>query len=156
MRGAREGERGAFTRPHVGCPPARPPAATRPVPPRAPPSLPPRPSSWGQAESARLMHGTTALTKEQKTIVSGGAGGFVQGIVMSPLLLLKTRVMTDPVFRTSGGLFATAVASFRVRRGEWAAAARSVVATVTVYHVSSPLPPCRWAPASCQTRAPPR
>lgn len=71
--------------------------------------------SWGQAQSASMMHNMGGLTKEQKTVISGGAGGFVQGVVMSPLLLLKTRVMTDPVFRTTGGLFATAVASARVR-----------------------------------------
>ena len=41
-------------------------------------------------------------------------GGFVQGIVLSPLLLLKTRVMTDPSFRGEGGLFATAAASAAV------------------------------------------
>jgi hypothetical protein len=71
--------------------------------------------SWGQAQSAKMLHGTAGLTKEQKTVISGGAGGFVQGVVMSPLLLLKTRVMTDPVFRTTGGIMATAIASAKVR-----------------------------------------
>ena len=32
-------------------------------------------------------------------VLSGGIGGGFQGLVLSPLLLLKTRVMTDPVFR---------------------------------------------------------
>jgi hypothetical protein len=70
--------------------------------------------SWGQAQSASMLHETTWLTREQKTVASGGMGGFVQGIVLSPLLLLKTRVMTDPIFRTTGGLLQTAVASARV------------------------------------------
>ena len=72
--------------------------------------------SWGQAACAKALHNNTTLSKETKTVITGGVGGFVQGIVMSPLLLLKTRVMTDPVFRTSGGLLATAVASAKVRR----------------------------------------
>ena len=32
-------------------------------------------------------------------ILAGGIGGGFQGFVLSPTLLLKTRVMTDPVFR---------------------------------------------------------
>jgi hypothetical protein len=71
--------------------------------------------AWGQAQSASMLHDITWLSKEQKTIASGGMGGFVQGIVLSPLLLLKTRVMTDPSFRGSGGLLATAAASAKVR-----------------------------------------
>ena len=70
--------------------------------------------SWGQAASMKAMHDYPGVSKETKTIASGGAGGFVQGVAMSPLLLLKTRVMTDPAFRNSGGLVATAVASARV------------------------------------------
>ena len=34
-------------------------------------------------------------------VVAGGLAGGFQGYVLSPLLLLKTRVMTDPVFRES-------------------------------------------------------
>ena len=70
--------------------------------------------SWGQAASMQLTHSNTSLSKESKTVLSGAVGGFVQGVAMSPLLLLKTRVMTDPVFRTSGGIVATAIASARV------------------------------------------
>jgi len=33
-------------------------------------------------------------------VLAGGIGGGFQGYVLSPTLLLKTRVMTDPVFRT--------------------------------------------------------
>ena len=70
--------------------------------------------AWGQAASMQLMHDVPGASKETKTVLSGGAGGFVQGVAMSPLLLLKTRVMTDPAFRNSGGIVATAVASARV------------------------------------------
>ncbi|CAE7939625.1 SFC1, partial [Symbiodinium sp. KB8] len=47
-------------------------------------------------------------------VLSGGVGGWVQGIIMSPLLLLKTRVMTDASFRATGGVWETALASARV------------------------------------------
>lgn len=47
-------------------------------------------------------------------VASGGIGGGVQGIVLSPLLLLKTRVMTDPSFRASGGMWATTVQASKV------------------------------------------
>ena len=70
--------------------------------------------SFGQAYSMKVMHDWTGVSKDTRTVLSGGIGGLVQGVAMSPLLLLKTRVMTDPVFRTSGGIVATAVASFRV------------------------------------------
>ena len=33
-------------------------------------------------------------------VLAGGVGGGFQGLVLSPTLLLKTRVMTDPIFRT--------------------------------------------------------
>lgn len=70
--------------------------------------------SWGQAQSMSMMRDITWMSREQKTVVSGGLGGLVQGIVLSPLLLLKTRVMTDPAFRGSGGLLETAAASAAV------------------------------------------
>ena len=67
--------------------------------------------SWGNAACAKALHSDTSMSKETKTVVAGGVGGLVQGLVMSPLLLLKTRVMTDPAFRSSGGLLSTAAAS---------------------------------------------
>jgi hypothetical protein len=70
--------------------------------------------SWGQAQAAKSLHSVDYMSKEQKTVLSGGIGGFIQGAVMSPLLLLKTRVMTDPSFRSAGGLVATAIASANV------------------------------------------
>ena len=50
----------------------------------------------------------------QREILSGGGGGVVQGIVMSPTLLLKTRVMTDPRFRTTGGFISTSYHSLKL------------------------------------------
>lgn len=44
--------------------------------------------------------------------LAGGIGGFFQGIVLSPTLLLKTRVMTDPVFRQKMSLLRTTWLSF--------------------------------------------
>jgi hypothetical protein len=44
-------------------------------------------------EEGRISH----LVAE---VMAGGIGGGFQGFVLSPTLLLKTRVMTDPIFRT--------------------------------------------------------
>ena len=35
-------------------------------------------------------------------VLSGGVGGLCQGLVLSPILLLKTRVVTDPAFGGKG------------------------------------------------------
>ncbi|KAF0686492.1 Aste57867_21679 [Aphanomyces stellatus] len=59
--------------------------------------------SWGQAFSRQQLGPFVKqgyLSDRTAEVVSGGLGGGVQGIVLSPTLLLKTRVMTDPVFRT--------------------------------------------------------
>lgn len=70
---------------------------------------------WGQAAGQLLLERIDIpLNKWQRTILSGGMGGFMQGIIMSPMLLLKTRVMTDPRFRTSGGFFATSLHSLKL------------------------------------------
>jgi len=47
-------------------------------------------------------------------VIAGGVGGGFQGLVLSPLLLLKTRVMTDPIFRQNMSLWQTTVGSTRV------------------------------------------
>jgi len=47
------------------------------------------------------------------TIAGAGAGG-VQGFVLSPTLLLKTRVMTDPIFRQKMGMLQTTIKSCEV------------------------------------------
>jgi hypothetical protein len=47
------------------------------------------------------------LSHSAAEVISGGIGGGFQGLVLSPLLLLKTRVMTDPVFRQKMGMWET-------------------------------------------------
>lgn len=47
------------------------------------------------------------------TLAGGIAGGF-QGYILSPTLLLKTRVMTNPVFRESMSLLKTTTQSFKI------------------------------------------
>ena len=47
------------------------------------------------------------------TLAGGIAGGF-QGYVLSPTLLLKTRVMTNPIFREKMTLLETTLQSFRI------------------------------------------
>uniref|UniRef100_M4BDU4 Uncharacterized protein n=1 Tax=Hyaloperonospora arabidopsidis (strain Emoy2) TaxID=559515 RepID=M4BDU4_HYAAE len=40
-----------------------------------------------------------SVSKDASEVIAGGIGGGFQGFVLSPTLLLKTRVMTDPIFR---------------------------------------------------------
>mmetsp|Transcript_47708 Transcript_47708/g.123710 ORF Transcript_47708/g.123710 Transcript_47708/m.123710 type:complete len:310 (-) Transcript_47708:164-1093(-) len=54
------------------------------------------------------------MSDRMKEIAAGGIGGGVQGLVLSPFLLLKTRVMTDPAFRAEAGLLQTAVHSTKI------------------------------------------
>jgi len=71
---------------------------------------------FGQAAAHKMLgwlpHGT--LNEWQRTILSGGLGGFTQGIAMSPMLLLKTRVMTDQRFRSTGGFISTSIHSTKL------------------------------------------
>jgi len=46
--------------------------------------------------------------------MAGGIGGGFQGLVLSPTLLLKTRVMTDPVFRERMSLWKTTLLSGKI------------------------------------------
>jgi hypothetical protein len=46
--------------------------------------------------------------------LAGGIGGGFQGYVLSPTLLLKTRVMTNPIFREKMSLLRTTLLSFRI------------------------------------------
>jgi hypothetical protein len=46
--------------------------------------------------------------------LAGGIGGGMQGYVLSPMLLLKTRVMTNPIFRESMTILATTSQSFQI------------------------------------------
>lgn len=66
----------------------------------------------GQAASRRVLDGMVPDSVAE--IASGGIGGGFQGLVLSPLLLLKTRVMTNPRFRDSGNILQTTKASARV------------------------------------------
>ena len=59
------------------------------------------------ADQGRLPH-QLALT------LAGGIGGGFQGYVLSPTLLLKTRVMTNPVFRENMSLWKTSLLSLRI------------------------------------------
>lgn len=67
---------------------------------------------FGQTLGYNLLGGR--LPEFQREVVSGGVGGLVQGVVMSPLLLLKTRVMTSPEMRSCGGVVATTIASTKM------------------------------------------
>jgi hypothetical protein len=54
------------------------------------------------------------LPKQLALTLAGGIGGGFQGYVLSPTLLLKTRVMTNPVFREKMSLIKTTLLSFRI------------------------------------------
>ena len=60
------------------------------------------------ADSNKWLPMSLALT------LAGGIGGGFQGYVLSPTLLLKTRVMTNPVFREKMSLLRTTMLSFRI------------------------------------------
>lgn len=54
------------------------------------------------------------LPERAARVLAGGLAGGVQGYVLSPLLLLKTRVMTDAAFREAMPLRTTVARSFAV------------------------------------------
>ncbi|KAH9253563.1 hypothetical protein BASA81_008399 [Batrachochytrium salamandrivorans] len=54
------------------------------------------------------------LPSQAAEVIAGGIGGGFQGLVLSPLLLLKTRVMTDPIFRGNMSMWQTCVGSTNV------------------------------------------
>ena len=60
------------------------------------------------------LHNDGYFSMKVASVMGGGLAGGVQGYVLSPLLLLKTRVMTDPVFREKMSLFDTVIKSFSV------------------------------------------
>lgn len=64
----------------------------------------------GHAAAKKVMHdvGVVDANPRASEVLAGGLGGAVQGVVLSPVLLLKTRVITDPSYRASGGLIETA------------------------------------------------
>jgi len=71
---------------------------------------------FGQALCKRSLEKLAIFPQWQNEILSGGGGGVVQGIAMSPTLLLKTRVMTDARFRTTGGFLSTSWHSLKLGR----------------------------------------
>ncbi|RLN86259.1 hypothetical protein BBJ28_00023481 [Nothophytophthora sp. Chile5] len=58
--------------------------------------------AWGHSMARTAMQPMVdrdSISKGTAEVIAGGIGGGFQGFVLSPTLLLKTRVMTDPVFR---------------------------------------------------------
>ncbi|KAF1315712.1 hypothetical protein FI667_g15830, partial [Globisporangium splendens] len=58
--------------------------------------------AWGHAFTRKHLQPFVErekLSKGSAEVIAGGIGGGFQGFALSPTLLLKTRVMTDPVFR---------------------------------------------------------
>eukprot|EP00455_Lapot_gusevi_P030519 TRINITY_DN3285_c0_g1_i1.p1 TRINITY_DN3285_c0_g1~~TRINITY_DN3285_c0_g1_i1.p1 ORF type:complete len:308 (-),score=115.95 TRINITY_DN3285_c0_g1_i1:173-1096(-) len=66
---------------------------------------------WAHALIRNSLHKVEALPSAAVEIASGGLAGGVQGLVLSPMLLLKTRVMTDPSFRNAGNFVQATKAS---------------------------------------------
>ena len=54
------------------------------------------------------------LSESAANILAGGIGGGVQGVGLSPCLLLKTRVMTNPIFREKMTMGETSRQSMRI------------------------------------------
>ncbi|CAM9777281.1 unnamed protein product, partial [Chrysoparadoxa australica] len=80
---------------------------------------------WGHAFSKRRLEPLVrkgTISKDFAEIAAGGLGGGFQGLVLSPTLLLKTRVMTDPVFRNNMSVWETskqsAIVGLRVMKNE--------------------------------------
>ena len=90
---------------------------------------------FGLAHSVALTLFTSlAISNDLAQILAGGVGGGFQGYVLSPMLLLKTRVMTDPVFRE---------VSERSERAFWKTsifAMKCVKWLQTLYYTHTPLP----------------
>ena len=70
--------------------------------------------AYGQALAQKNLAEYTSLSPDVADVLSGGIGGCFQGFFLSPLLLLKTRVMTDPAFRATGSFMETTAQSSRI------------------------------------------
>lgn len=68
----------------------------------------------GQTAALNILNDVDALSPFWAETLSGGAGGFFQGLAMSPLLLLKTRVITMPEMRGVVGAWQTTKAATRM------------------------------------------
>lgn len=74
-------------------------------------------ASFGFANSYALQLLGPHLASSNPKILStlaGGIGGGFQGYVLSPTLLLKTRVMTNPVFREQMSFLKTSILSLKI------------------------------------------
>mmetsp|Transcript_18576 Transcript_18576/g.22843 ORF Transcript_18576/g.22843 Transcript_18576/m.22843 type:complete len:303 (-) Transcript_18576:6-914(-) len=73
--------------------------------------------TYGQVITYQLLskYGSNYMDDIYLYVISASLGGAIQGIVMSPLLLLKTRVITSPKFREiKGGVYETTIESFKI------------------------------------------
>ncbi|DBA00876.1 TPA: hypothetical protein N0F65_008519 [Lagenidium giganteum] len=73
--------------------------------------------AWGHAftrQSLQPFVERGSISKGTAEVIAGGVGGGVQGFALSPTLLLKTRVMTDPVFRQEMTPKETCVKSMKI------------------------------------------
>jgi len=66
--------------------------------------------------SRNFLDHNSPFSRQTNEVLSGGIGGAVQGIVISPTLLLMTRVVTDPGYRATEGTWETAKASTKLGR----------------------------------------
>jgi hypothetical protein len=71
-------------------------------------------ASFGLGQSLALKYLEDKTTAFNAQVLSGSVGGCLQGMMISPLVLLKTRVMTDPSFRASGNTLTTAIVSSKL------------------------------------------
>ncbi|KAJ0412696.1 hypothetical protein ATCC90586_002326 [Pythium insidiosum] len=73
--------------------------------------------AWGHALTKQTLQPFVDDGKVRNNVaevIAGGMGGGFQGFVLSPTLLLKTRVMTDPIFRQNMTPAETTLKSFQV------------------------------------------
>jgi hypothetical protein len=68
----------------------------------------------GQTAALNLLNQVEYLNPFWAEVLSGGAGGAFQGLAMSPLLLLKTRVITMPEMRGVAGVWQTCKAATKL------------------------------------------
>lgn len=61
-----------------------------------------------------MLDKSQLFSRGTNEILSGGIGGMVQGLVISPMMLLMTRVVTDSSYRATEGAWATAKASTKL------------------------------------------
>ncbi|ETO28018.1 hypothetical protein RFI_09117 [Reticulomyxa filosa] len=76
--------------------------------------------SFGEAKAYEFLKSESvkavfALSETQTKVIASSFGGLLQGMIWSPLLLLKTRVVTHDEFRNvKGGMFESMMASIKI------------------------------------------